>query len=152
MNTTSLRSAAATLLLALCIATAARADAPRETGLDRLMGGAYCADCTATECAQVELTVANELLDAQLRQAASALRIDPNGDLALGSLYAAQAAWERYRDLQCTLLVMHEAPDTEEQDALRGRCRLEFTIERILDLAEMQEKLEASGSRLVQFY
>ena len=150
MNTTSLRSAAGTLLLALGIATAARADALRDNGLDRLMGGAYCADCAATECAQVELTVANEVLDTQLHQAASALRIGANGDQALRSLYAAQAAWERYRELQCTLLVMHETQDTEEQDALRSRCRLEFTVERILDLAELREKLDVSGPRLVR--
>jgi uncharacterized protein YecT (DUF1311 family) len=152
MNTTSLLRVAGTLLLASCIATAAHADAPLDSGLDRLMGGTYCADCTATECAQVELTVANELLDAQLRQAAGGLRIGADGDRAVESLYAAQAAWERYRDLQCTLLVMHEAQDTEEQDALRGRCRLGFTVERILDLAEMQERIEASVQRLVQLY
>jgi uncharacterized protein YecT (DUF1311 family) len=152
MNTTSLRRAAAALLLALCIATAARANAPLDTGLDRLMNGAYCADCTATECAQFELTVANELLDAQLRQAADGLRAGVHGDQAVESLYAAQAAWERYRDLQCTLLVMREAQDTEEQDALRGRCRFEFTVERILDLAEMQERIEAAAQRLVQLH
>lgn len=152
MNTTSRRGAAGTLLIALCIATAARADTPLDTGLDRLMGGAYCADCAATECAQVELTVASELLDAQLRQAASALRMGANEDQVVESLYAAQAAWERYRDFQCTLLVMHEAQDMEEQDALRGRCRLEFAVERILDLTEMQERIEASAQRLVQLY
>jgi len=152
MNATSLHRVAATLVLALCMAAAARADAPRNTGLDQLMGGASCADCMDTECAQVELAAAEQVLHAQLRSAAGALRLGANGDQALDSLYAAQAAWERYRDLQCTLLALHEAGEADDQDVLRERCRFDFTVERILDLAEMQEELEAYARRVTQIH
>ena len=152
MNTRSLYRVAATLLLALCMGAAARADALRDAGLDQLMGGARCADCTAAECAQVELAAAEQLLDAQLRSAAGAVRLGANGEQALDSLYAAQGAWERYRDLQCTLLALHETGEADDQAVLRERCRFDFTVERILDLAEMQEELEASARRVTQIY
>ena len=166
MNTTAVLTLGATLLVALCIAAVAHAECshssiglpdelhcqppPRDPGLDRLMSGAYCTECAATECAQVELAAAEGLMDAQLRQAASVLRLGGEDNRMLESLYAAQTAWERYRDSQCELMTVYE--DASEHAALRERCRIEFTVERILDLAEMQEKLEASSPRLVQVY
>ena len=151
MNT-RLHRVAAALLLALCMAAAARADAPRNAGLDQLMDGVSCAECADTECAQVELAAAEQVLHAQLRSADGALRLGANGGEALDSLYAAQAAWERYRDLQCALLALHEAGEADDRAVLRERCRFDFTVERILDLAEMQDELEASAGRVTQAY
>jgi uncharacterized protein YecT (DUF1311 family) len=151
MSITSTLRLGGTLLLTLCIAAGALADAPRATGLDRLMTGAYCADCASTECAQVELAVAEDLMDAQLRQAAGALRLGRKGNEMLESLYAAQAAWETYRDHQCALLVMHE-DDGGDQSILRERCRFELTVERILDLAQLQEEIEATARRVTQAF
>ena len=98
------------------------------------------------------MAAAEQVLQAQLRSAAGALQLGTHGDQALDSLYAAQAAWKRYRDLQCVLLAMHEARKADDQAVLRERCRFDFTVERILDLAEMQEELEASAARVTRIY
>jgi uncharacterized protein YecT (DUF1311 family) len=169
MNTKPLLRLAGTLIVALRIASASGAgvqadcDAgagtvgesqcpPRAIDLDRLMAGDCCTGSGATECTQVELAAAEELMAAQLREVSSALRLGGDSDRLLASLQAAQVAWEGYREAQCTVMMSHEAGEPGEHAALRERCRFEFTVERILDLAELQEKLEASAQRLVQVY
>jgi uncharacterized protein YecT (DUF1311 family) len=124
----------------------------RGVSLDRLMAGTCCGQNAAAECTDVELAVAEELLAAQLREADSALRHGADGDRLMASLKAAQVAWERYREVRCELLTAPEASDAGDDAGARERCRFELTVERILDLAEMQEKLEASGPRIVQLY
>jgi uncharacterized protein YecT (DUF1311 family) len=169
MNTKPLLSLAGTLIVALCIASASgagvQADCDAGVGtvgesqcpsraidLDRLMAGDCCMGTEATECTQVELAAAEELMAAQLREVSSALRLVGDSDRLLASVRAAQVAWEGYREAQCTVMMIHETDEPGEHAALRGRCHFEFTVERILDLAEMQEKLEASGPRLVQLH
>ena len=169
MNTKPLLRLAGILIVALCIASASGAGVqadceagagtvsespcpPRAIDLDRLMAGDCCTGGGATECTQVELAAAEELMAAHLREVSSALRLGDDGDRLLASLHAAQAAWEDYREAQCTLMMIHESSEPGEHAALRERCRFEFTVERILDLAEMQGKLEASAPRLVQLH
>ena len=169
MDTKPLLTLAGTLIVALCIASASGAGVqadcaagagtagespcpPRAIDLDRLMAGDCCMGSGAIACTQVELAVAEELMAAQLREVSNALRLGGDGDRLLASLQAAQVAWEGYRETQCTVMTSHEAGEPGEHAALRERCRFEFTVERILDLAEMQEKLEASGPRLVQLH
>jgi uncharacterized protein YecT (DUF1311 family) len=172
MNTTPLLSLVGALILTLLVAnpsvmaaetecddaSVAKADelgclpSPHDMSLDRLMAGTCCAENAAAECTQVELAAAEELMAAQLREVSSALRLGGDGDRLLASLHAAQVAWAGYREAQCTVMMSHEAGEPGEHAALRERCRFEFTVERILDLAEMQEKLEASGPRLVQLH
>jgi uncharacterized protein YecT (DUF1311 family) len=124
----------------------------RGESLDRLMAGTCCGEDAAAECADVELAVAEELLAAQLREAGSALRHGADRDRLMASLKAAQVAWERYREVRCELLTVPETSDVGEHAALRDRCRFELTVERILELAEMQEKLQAADPRVVQLY
>ena len=126
--------------------------APGDMSLDRLMAGTCCEDNAGAECADGELAAAEELLAAQLRETGSALRHGTDGDRLLASLHTAQGAWERYREFRCELLTVPEASDAGEHAAVRERCRFELTVERILDLAEMQENFGASGSRVVQLY
>ena len=169
MNTRPLAHLAVTLILALCVASASHAGAQTacdagmtdherypspllEHGLDRLMTGICCAASAAGECGQLELAAAEDLMAAQLRSAAGGLRLAGNGKRLVESLYTAQAAWEHYRDSQCTLRIRYGAGDIEQQTASRDRCRFEFTVERILDLARIQEDIEATVRRAAQLY
>jgi len=125
-----------------------RYPSPRmESSLDPLMTGSCCADSEADECVQIELAVAEKLMSAQLHGAASALRLAGNAEGTLEALHAAQSAWERYRDTQCALLVGHATRDIEQRTALHERCRFEFAIERILDLAGIHASIEANVQR-----
>jgi uncharacterized protein YecT (DUF1311 family) len=161
MNMTSLLNLAGTVILTLWIATPAHAECAdaepqcrllaRDASLDQLMGGAYCADCPAAGCPQLELAAAEELMSAQLRETASILHQPGYGD-SLKALHAAQEAWERYRDHQCALPITYKTEDAMEVPALRERCRFELTVERILDLAEMQERLETSSPHLTRLH
>ena len=172
MNTTPLLGLVGALILTLLVAnpsvmaaetecddaSVAKADelgclpSPRDMSLDRLMAGTCCAENAATECTQVELAAAEELMAAQLREVSSALRLGGDSDRLLASVRAAQVAWEGYREAQCTVMMIHETGELGEHAALRERCRFEFTVERILDLAEFQEKLDASAPRVTQVY
>jgi uncharacterized protein YecT (DUF1311 family) len=111
------------------------------------MTGNCCVDSAAGECGQIELAAAEELMAAQLRSAAGALRLAGNAEGALAALDTAQTAWEHYRDIKCATLTKSDAGDIEQPSASSERCRFEFTVERILDLAQLHDDIQATVRR-----